>query len=79
MAKIKKPKIKKGTSPTNLLPPPNPPSTKVTHTQVAVRTAPLPHPSELAGYEDILPGAAERIFAMAESQAAHRQRFVCGM
>lgn len=35
-------------------------------------SGPLPHPDLLAGYEDVLPGAAERIIAMAENQAAHR-------
>jgi len=34
---------------------------------------PLPPPGALAGYEQVLPGAAERIFAMAEGQATHRQ------
>lgn len=38
-----------------------------------IRQAPLPHPSELERYEAILPGAAERIFSMAERQAVHRQ------
>lgn len=33
---------------------------------------PLPHPEILKGYEKILPGAAERVFAMAESQQKHR-------
>lgn len=33
---------------------------------------PLPHPEILKGYENILPGAAERVFAMAESQQKHR-------
>lgn len=37
------------------------------------RSAPLPHPAELEGYEKILPGAADRIFAMVEKQAIHRQ------
>jgi uncharacterized membrane protein len=36
-------------------------------------TGPLPPPDLLAGYEQVLPGAAERIFAMAEGQAKHRQ------
>ena len=35
---------------------------------------PLPHPRLLKGYEDAFPGAAERIVAMAEGEAAHRQR-----
>ncbi|MFD3462514.1 DUF2335 domain-containing protein [Nocardia fluminea] len=29
-------------------------------------SAPLPHPSDLAGYEAVLPGAADRILQMAE-------------
>jgi uncharacterized membrane protein len=36
-------------------------------------TGPLPHPDILQGYEDVLPGVAERIVAMAERQAKHRQ------
>jgi uncharacterized membrane protein len=36
-------------------------------------SGPLPPPILLKEYEDALPGAAERIFAMAERQAAHRQ------
>lgn len=36
-------------------------------------SGPLPHPSDLAKYEQITPGAAERIIKMAENQAAHRQ------
>lgn len=39
-----------------------------------VRSAPLPSPDEFGQYEDVLPGAAERILAMAEQQARHRQR-----
>jgi len=34
---------------------------------------PLPRPSDFSQYEAILPGAAERIVAMAERQAVHRQ------
>jgi uncharacterized membrane protein len=34
---------------------------------------PLPPPDILQGYENVLPGSAERILAMAERQAAHRQ------
>jgi uncharacterized membrane protein len=36
-------------------------------------SGPLPPPEQLAGYERVLPGAADRILAMAESQAEHRQ------
>jgi uncharacterized membrane protein len=34
---------------------------------------PLPPASQLGQYEDILPGAADRILTMAEEQAHHRQ------
>lgn len=36
-------------------------------------SGPLPPPEDLAKYEQILPGAADRIIRMAEQQAAHRQ------
>jgi uncharacterized membrane protein len=35
--------------------------------------APLPPPDLLHGYEQVLPGAAERIFAMTEQEALHRR------
>ena len=35
---------------------------------------PVPPPQVLGGYEELLPGAAERVFLMAEQQAAHRLR-----
>jgi uncharacterized membrane protein len=34
---------------------------------------PLPHPDILVKYNDAYPGAADRIIAMAEKQATHRQ------
>lgn len=34
---------------------------------------PLPPPAMLRGYEEVVPGSGERIIAMAERQAAHRQ------
>jgi len=34
---------------------------------------PLPHPQHFQKYDEILPGAADRILSMAESQARHRQ------
>lgn len=34
---------------------------------------PLPHPEHFAAYDEIMPGSAERILALAERQAAHRQ------
>ncbi|KKQ35100.1 MAG: hypothetical protein US51_C0016G0002 [Microgenomates group bacterium GW2011_GWA2_37_6] len=36
-------------------------------------SGPLPHPRMLKMYEEALPGAAERIFKMAEGQTSHRQ------
>ncbi|MDE0102308.1 MAG: DUF2335 domain-containing protein [Bryobacterales bacterium] len=35
---------------------------------------PLPPPSVLRGYDQVVKGGVERIFAMAERQAAHRQQ-----
>lgn len=36
-------------------------------------SGPVPHPSILQGYENIVPGAAERILSMAEQDAAHQR------
>lgn len=36
-------------------------------------TGPLPPPSMVRGYEEVLPGAADRIFTLMERQSAHRQ------
>lgn len=38
-------------------------------------SGPLPHPSILAGYENCMPGAADRILRMTEAEGEHR-RFV---
>jgi uncharacterized membrane protein len=35
-------------------------------------SGPLPHPKDLAAYDQIHPGAADRIIAMAEKEQAHR-------
>jgi uncharacterized membrane protein len=35
-------------------------------------SGPLPLPQQLQGYEEIVPGAADRIIRMAEKQSAHR-------
>lgn len=35
---------------------------------------PIPHPTILRQYEQVFPGAAERIVAMAEKQSQHRQK-----
>ncbi len=39
----------------------------------AAFSGPLPHPEILAGYDQVVPGAAKRIIAMAEVQSRHRQ------
>lgn len=39
----------------------------------AAFSGPLPPPNVLSGYEDVLPGAADRIISMAEKQSEHRQ------
>lgn len=36
-------------------------------------SGPMPHPDDLAAYDRILPGAADRILTMAEEQASHRR------
>lgn len=36
-------------------------------------SGPIPPPSIIKGYEEILPGSADRIIAMAEKQSLHRQ------
>lgn len=46
----------------------------VARVEGTVFQGPLPHPEILAGYDRVLPGAADRIIAMAESNQRHRQR-----
>ena len=41
--------------------------------QVSEYRGPIPKPEDLAQYDAILPGSAERILAMAEDQASHRR------
>ena len=41
--------------------------------QLVQYSGPLPPAEELKAYEDAVPGAAERILAMAEKQSEHRQ------
>ena len=40
--------------------------------EAKLHSGPLPPASELAEYEEVLPGAADRIFRMAEGQSEHR-------
>lgn len=47
--------------------------TTETHTAFSMRrSAPLPPPSELAAYNEIIPQGADRIMKMAEAQTTHR-------
>ena len=41
--------------------------------QIKAFSGPLPPPGTLAEYNEVLPGAADRILTMAESQSDHRQ------
>lgn len=47
-------------------------SRKLAHIK-AEFSGPVPHPSILQGYDNIIPGAAERILKMAEQDAAHQR------
>lgn len=54
-----------------------PPRADAVSLQVSTQTisrGPLPAPEQLALYEDLVPGSAERIIAMAESAQRHTQR-----
>ncbi|MFN7591166.1 MAG: DUF2335 domain-containing protein [Planctomycetota bacterium] len=46
---------------------------EVVHVEQSFHLGPLPPPEHLAAYEKIQPGFADRIVAMAEKQAVHRQ------
>ena len=48
-------------------------SAAVTVEHRSIRIGPLPDPADLARYDEIVAGGAERIMRMAEKQAAHRQ------
>ncbi len=43
-------------------------------TYQAAFAGPLPPPKAIKQYEEVLPGAADRIIAMAENQSSHRQK-----
>ena len=46
---------------------------QATHTQsMSLHVGPIPNAEQLAKYESIFPGAADRIIAMAEKQSNHR-------
>jgi len=50
-------------------------SNQVVKISQGIFSGPLPPPQVLQGYEDILPGAAERILQMAEQEQSHRHAF----
>ena len=53
--------------------PGTPVSAEVTeHMSVEVWRGPLPNPTVLRGFEEVLPGAAERLFDLYETQSQHR-------
>jgi uncharacterized membrane protein len=45
----------------------------VQHFEATTYSGPLPQAEQLQKYEEVLPGAADRIIRMAEEQSAHRQ------
>ena len=46
----------------------------VEHQQSLMYVGPLPPSKEFGGYEQALPGAANRILAMAEQESEHRRK-----
>jgi uncharacterized membrane protein len=55
-----------------------PPDERVEYREMVVQTmfnGPLPPPALYARYEEVLPGAAERIMALTEREQEHRHRF----
>lgn len=53
----------------------NKPEVKAVIQEIAAEfSGPIPPPSLMAGYEKLLPGAADRILCMAEKQSDHRQK-----
>ena len=53
--------------------PANGQSVQVIETTTTQFSGPLPHPALLAAYDQVVPGAAERIIVMAEAQSRHRR------
>ena len=53
---------------------PNQPGVLEMTASAQVYQGPIPHPSILAGYENVVPGAADRILQMAEREQQHRHK-----
>lgn len=49
------------------------PNSVVVHREERSFSGPLPHPEILRQFEQVVPGAAERIIKMAEDQSSHRR------
>jgi len=49
------------------------PESQMISTTTEIHAGPLPSARELSKYEQVLPGLADRIVTMAESQSVHRQ------
>lgn len=49
-----------------------PESVRISVSEAAAFSGPLPPPSMYAGYNEVLPGSAERILSMAEKEQEHR-------
>jgi uncharacterized membrane protein len=56
----------------------NPPVGMMLHRQETAFTGPIPPPDVLAKYAEVSPGAVEKIFAMAETNAAHVREIESG-
>lgn len=50
-----------------------PESSSITQVQTEFFSGPIPPPSYLARYNDVVPNGADRILSMAERQSAHRE------
>jgi uncharacterized membrane protein len=48
----------------------------VVHQQETIISGPLPAPDVIAGYEKVLPGAADRIIRMAENEQSNRFKYL---
>lgn len=46
----------------------------ISFTRSEIFSGPIPPPSLMRGYEEVVPGSAERILKMAEEQSAHRRK-----
>jgi len=52
---------------------PSPHPTSITQVQTEFFSGPIPPPSYLARYNDVVPNGADRILSMAERQSVHRE------